>query len=298
MKKLIVCIISVCLILCFFIFAACENVKPPFNVIYPPSTEAPGTDPENPTLPGTPEEPEIPDVPDVPDVPENPNIPEIPEEPEPPANVIPAGDVMVKSNTKTNVRSGPGTNYSIVGSMDSQDMLSYIDLKNGWYEVQFKKGKGYVSAGNCTLVGMSVGSAKVEKVVAEGKKLMGLPYVYGAERYHWGNGVLNPKYNGKTYDCSSLTQYVFKVGANVNIATTSREQSVQGTAVSKSNLKKGDLMFFTNDSRNHLTGIERIGHVAMFMGDNYILHTASDYAVIEPISAKRWSYYINARRFV
>ena len=79
---------------------------------------------------------------------------------------------------------------------------------------------------------------------------------------------------------------------------TSRSQSIQGTAVSKANLKRGDLMFFTNDSRVNNTGVERIGHVGMYLGDNYILHTASDYAVIEQISAKRWSYFINARRFL
>ena len=43
-------------------------------------------------------------------------------------------------------------------------------------------------------------------------------------------------------------------------------------------------------------GVERIGHVALYLGDNYILHTASDYAVIEQISSTRWGYYIEARR--
>ena len=54
-------------------------------------------------------------------------------------------------------------------------------------------------------------------------------------------------------------------------------------------------MFFTNASRKNNTGIERVGHVAIYLGGNYILHTASDHAVIEPISATRWSYYITTR---
>jgi Cell wall-associated hydrolases (invasion-associated proteins) len=91
-------------------------------------------------------------------------------------------------------------------------------------------------------------------------------------------------------------QYIFKKGANVNLDTTSRSQSVQGKAVSKSNWKRGDLMFFTNESRKNNVGVDRIGHVALYLGDNHILHTASDYAVIEEISAKRWSYFISARR--
>ena len=56
------------------------------------------------------------------------------------------------------------------------------------------------------------------------------------------------------------------------------------------------MIFFTNAQRYNKTGVERIGHVALYLGDNYILHTASDYAVIEQISAQRWRYYIETRR--
>ena len=57
-------------------------------------------------------------------------------------------------------------------------------------------------------------------------------------------------------------------------------------------------MFFTNESRKDKTGVERIGHVAMYLGDNLILHTASDYAKIEQISSVRWSYFIQAQRMI
>ena len=75
-----------------------------------------------------------------------------------------------------------------------------------------------------------------------------------------------------------------------------RTQVVQGKTVKKSELKRGDLMFFTNEARKDKTGIERVGHVALYLGDNWILHTASDYAKIEQISAKRWSYFIQGQR--
>ena len=68
--------------------------------------------------------------------------------------------------------------------------------------------------------------------------------------------------------------------------------------VKRSELKRGDLMFFTNASRKDKTGMERIGHVGIYFGNNYILHTASDHAVIEPISSVRWSYYVTARRVI
>ena len=63
-------------------------------------------------------------------------------------------------------------------------------------------------------------------------------------------------------------------------------------------LNRGDLMFFTNSSRYYNSGIERIGHVAMYLGENRILHTASDYAIIEEISSTRWNYFITAKRVI
>ena len=79
---------------------------------------------------------------------------------------------------------------------------------------------------------------------------------------------------------------------------TTRTQVVQGKFVARANLQRGDCIYFTNETRAHLTGINRVGHVAVYLGDNYILHTASDYARIEKISAARWKYYIETRRFI
>ena len=93
-------------------------------------------------------------------------------------------------------------------------------------------------------------------------------------------------------------QYMFYYGAGVNLELTTRTQVSQGTYVPRSELSRGDLIFFTNSTRYNKTGVERIGHVALYLGGNYILHTATDYAVIEEISAQRWSYYIETRRMI
>ena len=93
-------------------------------------------------------------------------------------------------------------------------------------------------------------------------------------------------------------QYIFYKGADKLLQVNTRTQIYQGKTVSKANLKRGDLMFFTNASRKNNTGIERVGHVALYLGDNYILHTASDYAKIEQISSTRWGYYIQSQRII
>ena len=141
-------------------------------------------------------------------------------------------------------------------------------------------------------------SDKIEKVIAEGTKFLGVKYVYGAVRYHDGYGNKLKNFTTTAFDCSSLMQYAFKIAVNVNLQVTTRTQVKQGTTISRKNLKRGDLMFFTNETRKNKTGVERIGHVALYLGDNYILHTASDYARIEKMTAKRWSYYVEARRFL
>ena len=94
-------------------------------------------------------------------------------------------------------------------------------------------------------------------------------------------------------------QYMFYMGADGHLLdVTTRTQVVQGKAVARGDLQRGDLMFFTNAQRYDKTGVERIGHVALYLGDNLILHTASDYAKIEKISATRWKYYVQSRRMI
>ena len=139
---------------------------------------------------------------------------------------------------------------------------------------------------------------KIENVIQEGYKHIGVPYVYGAVRLHDGNGKLLSGFTAQKFDCSSLVQYVFYKGADTLLQVTTRTQFQQGKYVSPNDLQRGDCIYFTNEDRQYKTGVERVGHVAIYLGNNYILHTASDYARIEKMSAYRWNFYIEARRFV
>lgn len=247
---------------------------------------------ENPIIPS--ENPTVPT--------ENPTVPaEKPENPETPAPAVPQENKAVYIRSKTdglNVRRGAGTNYSSLGTLDKGDMVVFLEKIGGWYKTYFRSQTAYVSADeNYTdIYKMDKGNDNIEAVINVGLKLLGTPYVYGATRYHNGNGTKLSGFSTDAFDCSSLMQYMYYVGANVNLDLTTRTQIKQGTKVST--LKRGDLMFFTNATRKDKTGIERVGHVALFLGDNYILHTASDHAVIEQISQTRWSYYIQANRMI
>ena len=198
-----------------------------------------------------------------------------------------------------NIRSGAGTSYSSLGVAEKNTLYAVKGKTGNWYKTVYRHKTAYISANYCTTVNMDkCASDKLEAVIENGYECLGVPYVYGAVRYMDGNGNKLSGFTKDAFDCSSLMQYIFKLGAGTNLQVNTRTQVYQGTTVSKSNLRRGDLIFFTNASRKNLTGVERVGHVALYLGDNYILHTASDYAKIEQISTTRWGYYIQAQRMI
>ena len=217
----------------------------------------------------------------------------------PPDNV--ATYIRAKVNG-LNLRQSPSASGNVVGSINSKDMVVYLEKVDGWYKTFYKGKTAYISASSSytELYQMPKSdSEKIENVISIGAKFLGTKYVYGATRLHNGKGVFLTGFTDTAFDCSSFVQYAFYYGANVNLNLTTRTQVTQGKAVyGKENMRRGDLMFFTNASRYYNTGIERIGHVAIYLGDNYILHTASDYAVIEPISTTRWNYLLDIKRHV
>lgn len=205
---------------------------------------------------------------------------------------------LVSLTDSLRVRSSYSTSSNTLGYLDKNDALVLLDEVNGFYKTIYKEKTAFVSKKHCKVMEIEEQSQNVEKAIDLGTKLMGYPYVWGSQRYHWGNGKLNSNYVHGKYDCSALVLYVYYKSSGIILDVTSRAQSLNGVKVEKNELKRGDLMFFTNSSRKNKVGIERIGHVGIYFGNNYILHTASDHAVIEPISNLRWSYYEVSRRVV
>ena len=203
------------------------------------------------------------------------------------------------TGNSVNLRSGAGTGYAVLGAAEKNEMYALVGKSGEWYQTYYRGKTAYISASYAAVLKLEKsGNEKTEKVISEGYKLLGVPYVYGAVRLHNGKGKLLSGFTSQKFDCSSLIQYIFYKGAGTLLDVTTRTQVKQGKYVAKSNLQRGDCLYFTNESREHLSGVERVGHVALYLGDNYILHTASDYARIEKISAQRWKYYIEARRFL
>lgn len=198
-----------------------------------------------------------------------------------------------------NIRSGAGTGYTVLGTAKKGTMYAIIGKTGSWYKTYYRGQVAYLSTSYFSVVEMEKSDdKKVENVLLEGYKLIGTPYVYGAVRVHDGTGKLLKGFSAQKFDCSSLVQYIFYKGADKILQVHTRTQVKQGKYVKPSDLQRGDCIFFTNEDRQYNTGVERVGHVAIYLGDDYILHTASDYARIEKMTAYRWNFYIEARRFL
>ncbi|WP_276351398.1 C40 family peptidase [Cohnella caldifontis] len=131
---------------------------------------------------------------------------------------------------------------------------------------------------------VSASQAKVntaDQVISLGKKYLGVKYRLGA-----------PSGSTKAFDCSSFTQYIF--GENgVELPRSSADQAKEGVKVAKDSLKKGDLVFFKTPKR---TG-SKIGHVAVYIGNNKILHTYKSTGVTVSTLDGYWEdNYVTARR--
>ena len=298
MKKKCLSLLLACVLAAAPLMAACSNPAPP-------DAELPPED----VLPDVPEVPETPDLPDVPETPAPPADDGAPDAPEvPPENGedaeedVPAikkqAQYILSRANGLNVRTGAGTKYASLGQVNAGDMLHFAGRQGNWFETRYRGKTAYVSADPAYTSATFLDRADdaVEAVIAEGLSLLGVPYVYGAVRLHDGKGNFLKNFTTNAFDCSSLMQYIFYRGAGVLLDVTTRTQVKQGVPVAWADIARGDLLFYTNAQRYNKTGVERIGHVALYLGDNYILHTASDYAVIEQMSATRRNYFVTARR--
>lgn len=198
---------------------------------------------------------------------------------------------VVKVQTETlRVRKKASTNSKIVTLVSEDDKLKVKKQTDDWAKVKVDGQTGYVSK-DYAKVTYSFGKAKsmkqiqAEQEAKEAKKraeeaarsksvsttssgssatgsriasyaqqFVGNPYRYG------GNSLTNG------IDCSGFTQQIMaKFG--YSISRTSSSQAGEGRAVSTSNLRAGDLVFYGNGGS--------INHVAVYIGGGQVVHASN-----------------------
>lgn len=192
------------------------------------------------------------------------------------------------------LRSGPGTEYSIVSSGFQDKEFYILGIENGWYKILNKNATCFVRSDLMDLTqipyenadseeepqfyrrGETIGELSFQEtkavamaapgstyvpisgsyIYAQAKNQIGAPYVFGG-------------YSPEGFDCSGLVYYILDK-AGYPTARTAADQYHMGSKVSRSKLKAGDLVFFEN------TYTSGISHVGIYAGDGKFIHAPGD----------------------
>ncbi|WP_418026581.1 SH3 domain-containing protein [Paenibacillus sp. JJ1722] len=224
-----------------------------------------------------------------------------------------AGQTKATIQTSVRLRAEASTSSEVLGYLNAGDVVTITDPSNAyWFKVTNADGTvGYVSSspqyiriGEGVVVQQPVAApvtttpdttaipvtaspasttnmfsgdaaAAIEQVINTGMTYLGTPYEYGSDRN-----------STATFDCSAFTRQIFRQAVGIQLPADSRSQGEWIKQNSQPNtdmttLKRGDLLFFTNynASSGAYTSLDNssqtITHVAVYLGDNKLLHTFS-----------------------
>lgn len=113
-------------------------------------------------------------------------------------------------------------------------------------------------------------SPQREDIVMAGLAQLGVPYRYGRSKPDQG------------FDCSGLTQYVH-AQAGLAIPRVSTAQRAAASAVARTALEPGDLVFFKTGVRQY--------HVGIMVDDEHFVHasTSKHQVRLSPLSGSYWT---------
>ena len=206
------------------------------------------------------------------------------------------GNIFKCNVSSLRVRKSPSTDAAIVAGLVKGNQVTFVEVASNknWYKITTSKGvTGYVakeyltfysvgkpssssssSSGSSSNSNPPVNQTAAQKIVSTAKKYLGVKYVYGGT-------------TPKGFDCSGFTQYVFKQ-CGYSISRTSRTQATNGTAVKKSELQVGDLVFFSS-----YRGQSTIGHVGIYIGGGQFIHASSGTGYCVKISSLSEPFYVD-----
>ena len=169
-----------------------------------------------------------------------------------------------------NIRKTPSSGSTKVGSYDRGDKITCYGTSGNWTVV--KKNGYYRFVSTKYLSKSKITVSKGQQVVEYAKRFLGNPYVYG------GTSLTNGA------DCSGFTQSIYK-HFGYSIPRSSSAQRSAGKKVSWSNKKAGDLICY-------------YGHVAIYMGNNKVIHASSRKTGIKITSPANYRSVACVRRIV
>ncbi len=183
-----------------------------------------------------------------------------------------------------NLRETASPTSNVITLIPDGFVVSGLETVNGFTKVNYNGTLGYVSADYIsetdgysavtTVSASEVGS----QIIEWAKQYIGTPYSYGGTNL------------SKGVDCSGFVYSVFKKNpyTNLTLNRTAADQYNNGTRVSKSDLKPGDLVVFDTSGANN--GV--ITHSGIYIGDGNFIHASSGQAYSVTISNLNSGYYL------
>lgn len=133
----------------------------------------------------------------------------------------------------------------------------------------------YIVEDSTTTTISNTASVTGNTVIAEAKKFLGVPYLYGGT-------------TPKGFDCSGFVQYVFKQ-LGVSLTRTTYTQVKEGTVVAEKSLEAGDIVFFG-------VSASLPEHEGIYMGDGNVIEAPHTGTVIKIVPLKSFGNYVTSRR--
>ncbi|NBA97756.1 C40 family peptidase [Pseudomonas sp. R5(2019)] len=124
-----------------------------------------------------------------------------------------------------------------------------------------------------------------DSILERGMALIGTRYRFGGTSETSG------------FDCSGFIGYLFREEAGMTLPRSTREMiNLDAPLVARNNLKPGDLLFFSTNSRNR----GRVSHAGIYLGDDQFIHSSSRRSGgvrIDSLGDSYWSKtFIEAKR--
>jgi cell wall-associated NlpC family hydrolase len=200
-----------------------------------------------------------------------------------------SGQAYATAKGGVNLRSSPKVANNKIDFINKGDQVKVLDTVNRyWIKVSYKGKIGYASPSYFTNVPSAAeekpDSVSASRIISTAKQYIGdFTYKFGAEPWN-----TNYKYS----DCSSFVQLVFNKKHGYDLPRTSLAQSKEGSRVSKSSLKPGDLVFFDTNNDG------KINHVGIYIGNGDFIHSSPVNKVgINDLNSGWWEdHYVTARR--